>query len=620
MHRFHKAVFASGLALVCGLSALGCNAASDETNEELPAAPSPGKEDGVGRAGLPVEGDYASTMAWAVKNQWEDRDTPAAKQAGIAWPADSGLSWDEKYAKWVGSLEIIPAANSTWYETINISTPWGKSLPSPKLDCADATIMLRVSFAAWYQLPFFMVAGGNPTIYFGHFGIRTANGLWANGVPLAQVHKDYSAAPPADIEHAWPKDARLRSLHIHGKSSDGSYQDEMPYVVGKGEGTGAYLDELHLNKRAARLIYLMQLYMGSQAMVDTNNTYNLMPEALRTGDTLMYRRAPQGSGHTMVVVHVRQLEGGKLEAQDVFGNEPPDQLFLESPSSTRGNFMSDEGGGPSLSEDGKTQFSHIGGGLKRWRVAKAVNGRWMNTWMNGDKASWIDSTDYPRIEARPKQFAGVLGELPPLQARDELVKQLEDKREHLRNNPASCSARERREALFGKLRDLMWQNWNWSPEQVDAKYRTIEDYIYAPLVYTKSRTCCWNSSNRTMHESIMAYATARSANMCIAPLVFLQTDASFGEYSKYASDKGKPFPAWRADEDCPQAGNTTDTLAMQSTEPPAYCDLPKQEKPANDPDHPLAVVETVPIDVDGGSAGEVDGGMPSGDPVDLGAP
>ena len=41
----------------------------------------------------------------------------------------AGLSWDEKYAKWVGGLEIIPAANSTWYETINISTPWGKSLP-----------------------------------------------------------------------------------------------------------------------------------------------------------------------------------------------------------------------------------------------------------------------------------------------------------------------------------------------------------------------------------------------------------------------------------------------------------------------------------------------------------
>src|SRR5688572_3726460 len=160
----------------------GCQGEADERAEELSEAPDPGKEDGVGRPGLPVQGDYALTMAWSVKNQWEDRDTPEARRAGIAWPADSGLNWDEKYARWVASFEVGPSETSSWSETIKITTPWGKTLPSPKLDCADATIMLRASFAAWYQLPFFMVAGGNPTIYFGHFGVRMATGRWQNAV------------------------------------------------------------------------------------------------------------------------------------------------------------------------------------------------------------------------------------------------------------------------------------------------------------------------------------------------------------------------------------------------------------------------------------------------------
>ncbi len=611
----------SALLLLCGLAPLGgCGRAGDDV-VELAAAPEPGKEDGVGRAALPVNGDYGTTMAWQVKNQWEDRDTPEARKAGLAWDAGSGLSWDEKYAKWVGSLEIIPSAGSGWYtDTIQVSTPWGKTLPSPKLDCADATIMLRASFAAWYNLPFYMVAGGNPVVYFGHFGIRTASGPWDQTVLLAQAHKDFSATPPADPK-AWPKDGKLRALHLHGKNADGSYQDEMPYVVAKGEGTGAYLDELHLNKRAARLIYYMQLYMGSQNVVDTNNTYNLQPEALRTGDTMMYRRAPQGTGHTMVVVRLRSIEGGKLEAQDIFGNEPPDQLYVESPGATRNNFMSEEGGGASLSEDGKTPYSHIGGGLKRWRVAKNVAGKWTNTWMNADKASWIDSTDYPRIEARPKQLAGVLGELSPLGQRNELLQQIEAKREHLRDNPSSCSARERREAMFAKLYDLMSSNWDWSREEVDARYRILEDYVYAPLDYTTSRTCCWNSSNRQMHETIMEYATSLQDKMCALPPVFMQTDGTFGAYAKWASDHGKAFPAWRADEECPPAASPNDVATAQDGLV-TFCALGKQAKPATDPDHPaLAAPGAVVPSDDGGAPTTIgaatDGG---GDAPDGGTP
>ena len=44
---------------------------------------------------------------------------------------------------------------------------------------------------------------------------------------------------------------------------------------------GAFLDEIHLNKRAARLIMFTQAYLGSHNMVDSRNTYNLVPEAVR---------------------------------------------------------------------------------------------------------------------------------------------------------------------------------------------------------------------------------------------------------------------------------------------------------------------------------------------------
>ena len=50
--------------------------------EPLPANLTPGKEDGIGRRGLPVDGDYADTEAWKVKNRWEDRTTAEAKKAG----------------------------------------------------------------------------------------------------------------------------------------------------------------------------------------------------------------------------------------------------------------------------------------------------------------------------------------------------------------------------------------------------------------------------------------------------------------------------------------------------------------------------------------------------------
>ena len=70
-----------------------------------------GKADNAG-----VPGDqhavrrHRDTQVWTVKNKWEDRNTTEAKKAGIAWPANSGLNWDEKYLPGSTRCKKIPGS------------------------------------------------------------------------------------------------------------------------------------------------------------------------------------------------------------------------------------------------------------------------------------------------------------------------------------------------------------------------------------------------------------------------------------------------------------------------------------------------------------------------------
>ena len=113
----------------------------------LEAPPSVGKEDNA--AG--IRGPQATlaggpSEVWATPNRWEDRNTDAAKLAGIAWEADSGLDWNEKYALWVKSFDRTPI--SEYSDTFELSTPWGFTLPAPVLECAEVAVFLRVAFAS----------------------------------------------------------------------------------------------------------------------------------------------------------------------------------------------------------------------------------------------------------------------------------------------------------------------------------------------------------------------------------------------------------------------------------------------------------------------------------------
>ncbi|MEM6991340.1 MAG: hypothetical protein AAF721_12600 [Myxococcota bacterium] len=533
------------LAGLLGAS-FGCSAddAGDENLDELATGEGLGKQDNAGVAGLPVDGNYASSSAWKVLNQWEDTDTPAAREAGMAWEADSGLNWDEKYAAWVESLKTVEGFSGTTFEVTN---PWGKTIQAAKLDCADVALTLRASFAAWYNLPFFITAfdAGKP-IYFGHFGIRTKDGNW-NNMPNFSQFADHSAMGE-DALGNWPQDSTLRKRGVQSG-------DDQPFL-GEGARTGTWLDELHLNKKAARFIRLTLIFTGSPHLADSRNTFNLAPEAVREGDVNLHRWQAQGIGHTMFTLDVDELEGGKLDVRLAEGSLPPIQPHLLDATASALRLSNPQAGGQDDSED----YAPFNGGIKRFRVAKNVGGFWTNTWMAADEASWVNDKDLDRMRARPETFKALLGEVSPEEKLAALVGIVEQKREHLQNFPASCSARIKREEAFDAIYDTAAVDLNMSRAEVDAMWRHEDDYIFAELVYTESKTCCWNSSNNAMYESIKDFNAnlQKEAAACLPPVVFKATD---GGYEQFKNHNPNIWVPWSEDELCNQRDTVNDREA-----------------------------------------------------------
>ncbi len=539
-------------------------------DEILPDEEKLGKADSAGTAGPSVSADTSETAVWEVKNQWEDRDTPEARKAGIAWPANSGLNWDEKYALWVQSMGIIPGHETT-YQTFKLTTPWGKTLPAPRLECAEVAMFLRVTFASWYNLPFYLQAvDSSGKIFFGHMGARTATGRYKNTPLYKTAYKDYTskfAGKSNDYIIAnWPKDDVLRSRGIGD-------DDTMTFLTGPGaQRAGQYFDEIFLNKRVGHFLRLLLTYFGSINLVSSANTYNLKPGALRAGDLLIHRWQKQGIGHVMVLKSVTDLAAGQKEALLVSGSMPRRQPKLENAISSKDKFTSPYAGGPGENWDGE-KYAALGGGLKRWRVAKNWNGKWANTWMAADEASWINDTDLDRISARPGEFQNLLGQVNPYQLRDAYTQMIEDARAHLRQYPASCSARTHREEAFEKLYQVNEQHFGMDRAATDRQYRTMEDYVFAPLVYQQSKTCCWNRTTSAMYQIIMDYNREMQASGCVAPIVFKAENGGYDRYRQYAeaTGRGAQWLSWTEDEACPQRNVANDT--EQPMDWLAWCDV-----------------------------------------------
>ena len=268
--------------------ATGCSAEAEEASQ--------GDEDTSGEMGQSqdevrevIPGPIAKSTAgeaWAVENQWADTATANAKKAGLAWGENSGLTWEQKYSKWVASFEKVDARN--YGKTIRITTPWGKTLDGPVLECADVAIFLRATFAAWYHLPFYMTGWKNgATVYFGHFGVVDRNGNPVSGFPQFKAqYKDHEKTWRAGT--AWPTDTNLRNKHVG--TDDGASGVKIGETALKdGDGAGAYLDELHLNKRAAHLQIILDGYFGSANLADGANLFHIKPEATAPGDALVER-------------------------------------------------------------------------------------------------------------------------------------------------------------------------------------------------------------------------------------------------------------------------------------------------------------------------------------------
>jgi len=257
----------------------------------------------------------------------------------------------------------------------------------------------------------------------------------------------------------------------------------------------------------------------------------------------LHRWQAQGVGHTMFIIEVDELEAGTIDARIVEGNLPPAQPRLLDAVSSKLRLVNGYGGGSGYSENN--------GGLKRFRVAKNIGGYWTNTWMSADEASWINDTDHEAMQDRITQLQGLLGEVSPEEKLDALVGILEQKREHLREKPASCSARIKREEAFGEIYELAAEEFGMSKAEVDQMYRTEEDYIFAELVYAESKTCCWLGSTEAMYETIMAVNEQRQADAqaCLEPLVFKAVD---GEYEAFRSYAPGTWAAYSNDENCPQ--------------------------------------------------------------------
>ncbi len=578
------------LTVTLALSLSACVADSgdeeDEFSEELElldTAPNDsverlsqeGKEDGLGSLG-PALGCCSSTQVWDVRNQWDESNTSEARRAGLAWGANSGLTWDEKYRLWVASFEQVPGAG--YGNTFEITNPWGRTLPAPRLECAEVAYFLRASFAAWYGLPFYVEASdsGGP-IYLGHFGfVRKDGSRWENSPRFARLADHSGGHAHGQMPSDWPSDGRLRGRGLYGGGDENEFLFE-------GALAGAYLDEMYLNKRVGYFLLTLLSYFGSVHLADTTITFHVQADAVAAGDIMVERWQRRGIGHTVPILRVDELVPGRFQATVASGSMPRRQPVWEGPERARRYFTNVLFGGHGQSSDGEP-YAALGGGLRRWRVAVPHQGRWRNTIPAASRNVWINSADIESLAARVDRFEEIMATVTPAEQRDVLLSVIESKRDHLSRYPASCSARTAREESFEALYTLMSDEFGQTRQQVDEEYRTLADYVFAELEYDQSRTCCWNSSTADMYRIVMDYNREQQQDACVEPTVFMMRDGGYSVFKTFAEARGEGhlWRPWSADEPCPQE-NSVRTDTEQSHDWTAFCSLGAIVDPEPDP-------------------------------------
>ena len=270
------------IVLLTSLVAAACvDVAQESPRLETRRAALFGASDSVNGMQGPLEsGLSSSTEVWAVTRDWSD----VTDEAGLAWGANSGLDWHQKYAAWIGGFGPTSAVDG--HTTFAMKSPWGQMLPAPRLECAETAMFLRFTFAAWHGLPMYMAAyspshGAN--IYFGHFGVVHKSGSRVSGFPkFNSAYDDYTQShgdwPTQQLLGAWPTSEGLAA-----KSLSLTHDDAADFL-GPDAYAGAYFDAIFLNKRLGEFLVRALTNLGSMHIVDdAHNTFNLDPEAMRPG-------------------------------------------------------------------------------------------------------------------------------------------------------------------------------------------------------------------------------------------------------------------------------------------------------------------------------------------------
>lgn len=535
------------------------------------------KSDAVtGRAGLGSDISRDSEV-WEVRNQWFDVDTAEARKAGLAWTENSGLTWEQKYDAWIDSLTRVPRSGSSGYgETYKLVTPWGTEFDAPALECAESAMFLRVTFASWYHLPFVMEAldGNRQRVFFGHFGVRTEDGVYP-GMPAFKTRYRDESARAEDVVAGgdWPSDAVLAERKLAGG------RDDLQPMLGADKHAGAYFDRIFLNKRVGYFLLIHLAYLGSANLADAANMYNVSPESVAPGDALIERWQRTGIGHVLMVMDVKSLGeqtvGDEvlpiLEAQLASGSMPRRQPVWEDSDASKSYFTTEETGGG--------EYVEFGGGLKRWRTPVIKNGRWTGVVLDDDFDAFIPTTSKTKLAARPERFDVILKQLTTEEKLASIAKIIEGKRAHLRQYPASCSARIGREKAFDDLYAIADES-EIPRDVIDRQYRMFEDYVFAELQYEMSKTCCWNSSTADMFDIAMQYNEAiqndPEALQCPTVEVFMAANDAVDGYDRFRQfavslGRGEEWRDWRADESCPQSDVLEDT--QDAHEWSDFCDI-----------------------------------------------
>ncbi|MBN8616522.1 MAG: hypothetical protein J0L92_38410, partial [Deltaproteobacteria bacterium] len=539
------------LALLVPACATEAPTAFDEVSAEtgfdqtFDVVPAEGKADGVEELG-PTIGNGAATEVWAVRNQWTETNTAEARLAGVAWSANSGLDWEQKFERWVGSMEVV--ARSSYGQTVRLRTPYGsRTFDAPTLECAEFGMFLRVTFASWYGLPFFLTGWDSTSrqaMYAGHFGFVNRRGENIARFPAFRTaYSDHTSRWREG--QAWPSDSRLRGMRL-------GTDDTVAFLSTDGttRGAGAYFDEIFLNKRVGYFMRLVLLYFGSINLADGANTYHATPASLRGGDLLLHRWQRRGIGHVLPILRRTNTDATHFEVGLASGSMPRRQPLWETGSSSRSEFLTDDAGNVGTNSDGDA-YAALGGGLRRWRTPTVSGGRWRNTVRSTDRTNYIDDADHAAIGARVATFEELLAQVSPEARRDSAIERINNARSHLAMYPASCSARTRREDAFVELYAVMDEYFGDDRAAVDARYRTLGDRVLAELTYAEARTCCWNSSTAAMQSIVTQYAEREQADaaargMCAEPTVFRAEQADlaaggdgYGRWRTFAQSIGR---------------------------------------------------------------------------------